>query len=537
MWYHLSNECYRRDTMKQFSSSELNHMSKEDLAAMVLQMQQQINSLNEKVAILNARYFGRSTERLEALPGQMSVFNEAEAAAVEAAAEPTIDLVVVKKKKQKGKRKEDLSHLPVRMERHELSKEELEEIYGANGWKRLPDEVYSRVEYQPSVKEVVEHHVAVYTSKRNDDDRIVRANRPVDLLRNSIATPSLVAAIMNGKYTNAMPLYRIAQDFERDDMTLSRATMANWVIRCSERYLSLVYDRLQKHLCMQSVIQADETTCQVTKDGRTGASKSYMFVYRTSELSTGKPVILYQYGTTRSKSNVQKFLDGFSGILVSDAFSGYKSLDKNDEHIQSAFCWAHARRDYADALKALKGGDKSFAHDTVAHKALVQIAAIYKADEALKNLTAEERRIRRQKEVKPHVEAYFAWVHEQNPTEILSEKTRDGLKYSLNQEAYLKIFLENGEVPIDNSATERAIRPFTIGRANWHIIDTVHGAQASAIVYSLVETAKANHLKIYEYLKHLLTEIPKHMDDTNLDFLEDLLPWSQNLPEKCRKKI
>lgn len=102
---------------------------------------------------------------------------------------------------------------------------------------------------------------------------------------------------------------------------------------------------------------------------------------------------------------------------------------------------------------------------------------------------------------------------------------------------YLKVFLEDGEVPIDNSATERAIRPFTIGRANWHIIDTIHGAQSSAVIYSLVETAKANKLKIYEYLKHLLTEIPKHMDNTSLDFLEDLLPWSKNLPEECRKKI
>lgn len=192
-------------------------------------------------------------------------------------------------------------------------------------------------------------------------------------------------------------------------------------------------------------------------------------------------MILYQYGKTRSKSNIQKFLEGFSGTLVSDAFSGYKSLDKNDENIRSAFCWAHARRDYADVLKALKGDTKELAGETVAHKALVQIAAIYKAEEALKNVS--------------------------------------------------------GEVPIDNSATERAIRPFTIGRANWHILDTIHGAQASAVIYSLVETAKANKLKIYEYLKHLLTEIPKHMDDTGLDFLEYLLPWSENLPEECRKKI
>lgn len=111
------------------------------------------------------------------------------------------------------------------------------------------------------------------------------------------------------------------------------------------------------------------------------------------------------------------------------------------------------------------------------------------------------------------------------------------MNYSINQEKYLRVFLEDGNIPIDNSATERAIRPFTIGRANWHIIDTIHGAEASAIIYSLVETAKANKLKIYEYLKHLLTEIPKHMDDTNMDFLEDFLPWSENLPEECRKKI
>ena len=155
----------------------------------------------------------------------------------------------------------------------------------------------------------------------------------------------------------------------------------------------------------------------------------------------------------------------------------------------------------------------------------------------MKDKTAEERKKGRQEKVLPLVEAYFAWVKEQEPATILSEKTRDALKYSLNQEKYLKVFLENGEVPIDNSATERAIRPFTVGRANWHIIDTIHGAQASAVIYSLVETAKANKLKIYEYLKHLLTEIPKHMDDTSLTFLDDLLPWSEELPEECRKKI
>lgn len=164
---------------------------------MILQLQQQVNSLNGKIALLNARHFGRSTEKLSELPGQMNYFNEAEKEAEAPHAEPTIEQVVPRKKKHPGKRKDDLSQLPKRVENHELTTEQLTEIYGENGWKRLPDEVYSRVEYKPSVKEVVEHHVAVYAGKKND--QIVRAERPVDLLRNSVATPSLVAAIMNAK--------------------------------------------------------------------------------------------------------------------------------------------------------------------------------------------------------------------------------------------------------------------------------------------------------------------------------------------------
>lgn len=252
--------------MKQLSSSELNSMTKEEMAAMILQMQrlnalmqqtqlqlqQQVHTLTEKIALMNARHFGRSTEKLETLPGQMNIFNEAEVAAAEAIAEPAIEQVVIRKKKQKDK--ENLSRLPKRIKKHELTKEQLKEIFGENGWKRLPDEIYSRVEYQPAIREVVEHHVAVYAAKKTDVDTIVRADRPVDLLRNSIATPSLVAAIMNAKYTNAIPLYRIAQDFEQNDMILSRATMANWVIRCAERYLSLVYDRLRTELCSRHVL-------------------------------------------------------------------------------------------------------------------------------------------------------------------------------------------------------------------------------------------------------------------------------------------
>ena len=545
--------------MKQLTTKDLNTLSKEDMAAMILQMQATINRLSEQLDIMNAKKYGRKSEKLKVIEGQMSIydqaFNEAEAivdenaetaksgtnaeaaaenaSATAAETEPEIETVIVHRKKHTGKREEDLKGFPTRIEKHELTEEQLTEIFGANGWKQLPDEVYNRLERHPAVYEAVEHHIAVYTAKK--EDKIVRAERPTDLLRNSIATPSLVAAVMNGKYANAMPLNRISEELARNDVNLSRGTLANWTIRCAELYLSLVYDRLKKYLCEQSVIQADETTVGVTKDGRPGTTNSYMFVYRTSELQKENPVILYKYEKTRGHEHAKEFLDSFKGTLVSDAFSGYKALERENEGIQSAFCWAHARRSYADALKALKGPEKKHAKDTVAHKAIIRIGNIYNAENNAKTMRPDERYKYRQEKVLPLVEDYFAWVKEQNPTMILSEKTKEGLAYSLNNEKQLKAFLENGMVPIDNSATERAIRPFTVGRANWHIIDTVHGAEASAIIYSLVETAKANNLKIYEYLKFLLEKIPNHMDDKNLDFIDDLLPWSPSLPACCRR--
>lgn len=145
---------------------------------------------------------------------------------------------------------------------------------------------------------------------------------------------------MLSKYTNAIPLYRISQDMQRRNLILSRATMGNWVIRCAEQYLSMAYDRLHEHRYQQDIIQVDETSYHVTKDGRDGVNNSYMFVYRTSELRKKKPVILYKYEKTMSGKLASAFLKGFSGVLESDAISGYKALDKSADIIRAAFCWA-----------------------------------------------------------------------------------------------------------------------------------------------------------------------------------------------------
>lgn len=203
-------------------------------------------------------------------------------------------------------------------------------------------------------------------------------------------------------------------------------------------------------------------------------------------------------------------------------------------------CYAHARRDYADAIKIADKANPDAVRRSIAYQALSRISQIYKLEGALKDLSAEERLRERKNTIKPLVEEYFAWVKAQleNTAVPPKGKTAEGLKYSMNQEKYLKVFLTDGNVAIDNSASERAIRTFCIGKKNWMFHDSIQGAQASAIIYSISETAKLNNLRPYYYFKHLLTELPKLCDKKgNIDSakLEPLLPWAKELPDECRK--
>ena len=194
--------------------------------------------------------------------------------------------------------------------------------------------------------------------------------------------------------------------------------------------------------------------------------------------------------------------------------------------------WAHARRPFATVVKTL-GTEK--AKGTLAYDALKQISALFKLEKELAKLSAEERLRQRQLILAPLVEAFFEWVKTNKDAVPSKSETGKGFTYCLNQEKYLREFLTNGNVPMDNNATEGTIRGFCIGRKNWRLIDTVAGAKSSAIIYSIAETAKANDLKPYEYFEFLLEEIPKHMNEKSLDFLKDLLPWSSKLPNKCHK--
>ena len=511
-------------------------------------LSQQVEYLIEQVRIASQNRFGRKSERMDVIDGQLSLFNEAEVLADPSAEEPLVEEVVgpYRRKKQKGKREADLTGFPAEPHTHEVTDEEADAYYGQGNWRRMPDETYRRLRYEPASYTVEEHTVQVLVGTGGDhQDEFLRGERPKDLIQNSIVTPSLGAAILNGKYVNSMPLYRIEQELNRSEVSLSRQTMSNWVLRFAE-YFRPLWERMHAELLSLPVTQCDETPVLVVHgDPSLGekpalSSRSYMWVHRSGEFYKDRPIILYEYQTGRNHEHPKAFYRDYKGFLVTDGLQQYHLVEKELPGITNANCWAHARRDFADACKAM--GTKNQALKTsVAHRALELIGAVYAAEEPLKDLSREERHKQRQITVKPLVEAFFAWVREQLERNTVPPrgKTAEGLNYCLNQEKYLRVFLTDGDIPIDNSASERAIRTFCIGKKNWVLHNTTRGARASAIIYSVSETAKANNLKPYEYFKHLLSELPNRADeDGNIDpsGLDNLLPWSEDLPDECYKR-
>lgn len=534
-----------------YTEEQLNSVDKSFLIQLLLQQQEQLEAItkelhasNEKMQLLMEQVilgkqnrFGRSSEKMQdtsqicfqEVDGTIVFFNEAEAVYDLNEKEPDeLELKSPKQPKRKGKKESDLSGLTVRRIDHYLSEEELEIEFGVNGWKQLPDAISKKYHFVPARVEVEEHHIGVYASKT--DEHMVKADHPKALLHGSLVSPSLGAAIINGKYVNAVPLYRLEQEFQRYGLQITRQNMANWCIRLAEEYLSILYEHLHEELYFYHVIQADETPVLVNHDGRKAGSKSWMWVYRSGHLYQDRQIVLYEYQQTRNASHPREFLKGYDGICVTDGYQVYHTLEKELEELTIAGCWVHCRRRFDEALKLIP---KPSQKESNAFLLMKQIQAIYREEGKLNDLSSDERLKQRQAVIKPLVDAFFAYLKTINVSK--KDKFGDAVRYARNQEKYLRVFLTDGDVPIDNNASERAIRGFCIGKKNWQMIDTIHGAKSSAIIYSIVETAKANNLKPFDYVQHLLEEIPKHMNDKDCSFLEDLLPWSEKLPAGIRK--
>jgi len=360
------------------TEKELLEMPKEDLVGMILGMQSGFNEmkrtidlLSEKVNIMNQRSYGRKSEVVSPLQLELELgLNEAEALADPEEKEPTLEEAAPRKKRPVGKRKEDLEKItehktvPV-----EISEEELNRRFGEGNWKRLPEQIITKLEHIPASFVAVTYKIGVYAAK--DNQTIIRADKPDELWQNSIATPSLVASIMFSKYINAVPLYRQEQAYADNNVNISRATMANWMIAASEKYLKYYYEAMHKKLVEQKYLHADETRVEVSKDGRKTGAQSYMWVYRSQKKEGVPQIVLYDYQKTRSTEHPENFLKGFSGTLSTDGYEVYHSLERRDPvSFKVCGCWVHAKRKYSELVKA----DGSKSKGTLANKAVKMIS-------------------------------------------------------------------------------------------------------------------------------------------------------------------
>ena len=411
-----------------YTEEQLNTVDKSFLIHLLLQQQEQLESLtkelhaaNEKMQFLMEQVilgkqnrFGRSSEKMEdgsqicfrEVDGTIVFFNEAEAVCDLSLSEPEdLALKSTRQPKRKGKKAADLSGLPIKRIDHYLTETELEEEFGVKGWKQLPDAISKKYHFVPAKVEVEEHHIGVYASKT--DEHMIKADHPKTLLHGSLVSPSLAAAIINGKYVNAVPLYRLEQEFQRYGLQITRQNMANWCIRLGEEYLSVLYDYLHRELYTYHVIQADETPVLVNHDGRKAGSKSWMWVYRSGHLYHNRQIVLYEYQRTRNTSHPREFLKGYDGICVTDGYQVYHTLEKELEELTIAGCWVHCRRRFDDALKII---NQSHQKESKAFLLMKQIQAIYREEGRLKDLPSEERLEQRQAVIKPLVDAFFAYL-------------------------------------------------------------------------------------------------------------------------------
>lgn len=483
----------------------------------------------EQYRLHQHKLFGRSSEQISA--DQLSLFNEAESEAKPDAKEPELEEITYKRRKQKGHREEMLKDLPVETIEYQLPEEELNCDCGGK-MHVMSKQVRKELKIVPAQVSVTEHVQFVYgcrdCEKNGISTNIKTAPMPKPALPGSPASASAIAYVMSEKFVKAVPLYRQEQDWERMGVEISRQTMANWMVQSSDRWLVHVYKRMQEHLLQRDILHADETTLQVLKElGRSADSTSYMWLYRSGR--EGPHIVLYDYQTTRAGKHPKRFLEGYKGYLHTDGYDGYNGMPG----IIPVGCWAHARRYYIDALKAMppKTDDKP----SVTEEGLAFCNKLFEIEKLFHDVSQQERYEGRLKLSRPVLDKFKEWLKYQSPRILPKSALGKAIKYCRNQWDSLEAFIQDGRLELDNNRAERSMKAFVIGRKNWLFSNTAMGAAASATIYSVVETAKENGVNPFQYLKLLFETLP-NMDIGDKNALDQILPWSATLPETCKVK-
>ena len=481
--------------------------------------------LEELLRLRRIQRFAASSEKLH----QLQLFDEAELEADMDALLAQLPDDLPQTAEAKAKPRQRGFSASLLRERIELT---LSEEQKAGASKVFFTKVKEELQFIPAQLKVLEIWQEKAVFERDGEEVILAANRPVHPLGKCIATPSLLGYIITSKYADGLPLYRLEQMFKRLGQEVSRTSMAHWIIRLDEVFQPLM-NLLREEQNHATYLQADETRIQVLKEeGKTAQSDKWMWVTRGGP--PGRPAVLFEYDPSRAGSVPVRLLDGFSGILQADGYSGYSQVCK-ESGLTRIGCWDHARRKFIEATQAApsvaKGKSKPGA--SKADVALGYIGKLYAIEREQKERSDAERYQTRQTRSMPLLAELKTWLENNVGKVMKGSLTRKAMEYTLGQWSYLVGYCERGDLHISNVLAENAIRPFAVGRKAWLFADSAQGAKASATCYSLLETAKANDLEPSAYINYVLAQIG---EADSLEKLEALLPWNVPL-EPIAKKV
>ncbi len=533
------------------NSIELLHKTIEEKDAQIQELQKTIQELNITVANLNEtleefrrKFFGTSRERAAGrVPDE------------EAGQEDQTEKSTVRshtRRKPKAKREELYKNLPVREVRCPMPEDQrlcpdCDTVMETIAWQFVREELritpakVERIQYMQEV-------LACPVCREEDTGTIVKAPVPTALLAHSPASPSMAAFVMYQKFLNSVPFYRQEMDWLQMGAPLARETTSNWCIKCALTYFEPVYDRLHEYLVKRDLLHADETVCQVLhEEGRAAASTSYMWIYLTG--NDGLPsIILYDYQPGRAGNYAKNFLEGFSGLLECDGYTGYNSV----ENVILVCCLAHCRRYFFEAVPAARrkkiklldiNSPEEIPEDAAdpekakegkripAEIGLCYCNKLFRIERTLKAMSPEERKNKRLELEVPVWDSFWSWLATVEP--LGGSLLEKAVNYAANHKELLGNYLLDGRCEISNNRAERCAKSYATGRKNFLFHDTVNGARSSAIIYSLVETAKANNLNVFQYLYTLLLYMPDYKQEPA--GVEAMMPWNDFIKERCSK--
>jgi len=499
-----------------------------DQSLEVKKLSAKVDFYEEQIRLMQRQKFGAKSEQAD--PNQLSFFNDPEAEATEDAKEPKMSQVKPpKQKKQTGRKEQLTASLPKETVTYTLTAEEQVCPVCHEPLHEMKKIVRKELEIIPAKVFVKEHIQQVYSCRNCEQHAIhtpiLSAPMPAPLISGSILSPSLASYVLCRKYENRDPLHKIAADFHRMGLRISKQTMANWVIKLAQP-LGLLYGAMKEELLALPILHADETTVQVLKEpGKTAQSNSYMWVYTSGK--DARPILLYEYAPSRSGTVPKAFLGDFNGFLQTDGYAGYGTLDGQAVRVG---CFAHVRRYYWAADKALPANSP---YKETIRKGVRFCDSLFSLDQEVKDLPADQRLSFKAEKIQPVMEEFFTWAETEAAKNFSKGAYQKALTYTLNQRSYLENYLLDGNLEISNNPAERAIRPFVTGRKQWLFFNTPKGAKAGSIAYSLVETAKANGLLPLEYFTYILDQL-RQIDCTDPNEIKKLLPWAAELPPSCR---